>query len=127
MWHEMRKQSIPSFSSTRIESERDTGQGEGLESEHIGLGQGQGLGLGFSSSPLFDSSSQSALISNKLRESLRSSAIELARVRQVKIISFPFFLLLLYFYFLFLLVFLFSFSFLFCSFFLIFSIYFSIF
>ena len=67
VWHEMKKQSVSSSSSSQYH----------LQSQYEKEG-------GFSSVTLGDSNNQANIVMNKLRDNLRSSAIELAGVRQVK-------------------------------------------
>ena len=69
VWHEMKKQSNASSSSSSLYCNQ-------LQYEIEG---------GFSSVSLFDSNNQATVVVNKLRENLRSSTIDLAGVRQVKI------------------------------------------
>ena len=70
VWHEMKKQSVPSFSSSQYN----------IQSQYEKEG-------GFSSASLGESNSQANILMNKLRDNLRSSAIELASVRQVGIVE----------------------------------------
>ena len=67
VWHEMKKQSVSSSSSSQYH----------LQSQYEKEG-------GFSSVTLGDSNNQANIVMNKLRDNLRSSAIELAGVRQVE-------------------------------------------
>ena len=68
MWHELKRQVLPPVAG-------------------IGLGVGVGaseLGGHFGTVSLFESDSQAQLVSNKLKENLRASAVLLATTRQVR-------------------------------------------
>ena len=70
VWHELKRQVLPPV----------TGTGTGLG---LGLGPSD-LGGHFGTVSLFESDSQAQLVSNKLKDSLRSSAVLLASTRQVR-------------------------------------------
>ena len=65
MWHELKRQSTSHFPAGRGTLEQIPGE--------------------FGTVSLFESDSQAQIVSNKLRESLRSSAIMLASARQVSV------------------------------------------